>query len=345
MGAVTGKGFADLVREQFGVRPTAFVMATLLVANAGLIVSEFAGIGAAAELFGISRWIAIPAMVTAIWLLVARGSYERVEKVFLALALVFLAYPISAVVARPDSRDVARHIVRPDFTFDARYLTLLIALVGTTITPYMQLFMQSATAEKGSEPDAVRADAYGGAIFSNIVSITIIVATGATLFAEGIRVQTADDAARALEPLVGRAAPYLFGGGLFGASVLAAAVLPIATAYTVTEAFGFEKGVSRSFREAPVFHGLFLGLLVVGAVGAVIPGLNVIDLLVGTQVLNGVVLPVVLIAILLLAGSREQMGGHANGPARSVLAWVTVGVVTLLSSSYLLVTIGRLLGV
>lgn len=346
MGAVTGKGFADLVREQFGVRPTAFVMATLLIANAGLVVSEFAGIGAAAELFGISRYVAVPPMALLVWGLIVRGSYARVERIFLALTLVFLAYPIAAVLARPDWADVARSTARPSIRLDARYLTLFVAMVGTTITPYMQLYLQSAVAEKGarSDPKAARLDAYGGAIFSNLIAALIIVATGATLFADGIRVETAGDAARALRPLAGPAAPLIFGADLFAASTLAAAVLPLATAYTVTEAFGFEKGVSRTFREAPIFLGLFTGLIVFGAVVALIPGLNVVDLLVSTQVLNGLVLPVVLVSIVRLANDPDVMGRHTNGRFYNLLSWATVGFVSLLSTLYLGVTVLGLLG-
>ncbi len=347
MGAVTGKGFADLVREQFGIRSTAFVMATLVVANAGLIVSEFAGIGAASELFGVPRWVAIPPMAILLWALIQRGSYARVERAFLWLSLVFLAYPVAAVLSHPDWSAVGRDLVLPSVQLNSRYLTLFIAMVGTTITPYMQLYLQSAVAEKGGrvDPAEARLDAYGGAIFSNTIAGLIIVATGATLFIAGQSVQTADDAARALEPLAGRAAPYLFGAGLFGASTLAAAVLPLATAYTVTEAFGFERGVSRTFREAPVFLGLFTGLLVVGAAVALLPGLKVIDLLVSTQVLNGLVLPVVLFSIVRLVNNRDVMARYTNGRVYNWLAWATVVFVAALSTLYLVITVLQLIGV
>ncbi len=346
MGAVTGKGFSDLVREQFGVRITALVMGTLLIANAGLVVSEFAGIAAAAELFGISRYLAVPVVAALLWLLIVRGSYAGVEKIFLGLTLVFLAYPIAAVLSDPDWSDVARHMVWPDFQFSARRLTLLVAMIGTTITPYMQLYLQSAVAEKSSrtDPREARIDAYAGAIFSNFIAASIIIATGATLFVQGVGVESAKDAAEALEPIVGSAAPYIFGAGLFGASILAAAVLPLATAYTVTEAFGFEKGISRSIREAPVFHGLFGGLIVLGAIAALIPGLNIIDLLVSTQLLNGLVLPVVLVAIVLLVNDRVVMGSHTNSRAYNIVSWTTVIVVATLSTVFLGMTIAELLG-
>ena len=347
MGAVTGKGFADLVRENLGLRTTAFVMLTLLVANAGLVVSEFAGIGAAAELFGVPKQLAIPPMALLVWWLVIRGSYPRVEKVFLAMTLLFFAYPLAAFLARPDWAEVGRELSRPSLQWDADYITLFIALVGTTITPYMQLYIQSAVAEKDvrSTPAAARLDAYAGAIFSNLIAASIIIATGATLYVAGTEIASAADAARALEPLAGPYARIVFGIGLFGASALAAAVLPLATSYTVTEAFGFEKGVSRTFREAPVFLGLFSGLIGVGAAVAMLPGLDVLRLLIFTQVLNGLLLPVVLVAILRLVNNRQIMGEQVNGWFYNLVAWATVVGVVLLSTIYLAMTLLGLLGV
>ncbi|MGI8474791.1 MAG: Nramp family divalent metal transporter [Thermomicrobiales bacterium] len=346
MGVVTGKGFSDLVREQFGVRPTAFVMATLVIANLGLVVSEFSGIGAAAELFGVSRYLAIPVAAVGLWGLILRGSYARVEKLFLLLTFVFFSYPIAAILAHPGWGAVLSDTLRPRVQFSVRYLTLFIAMVGTTITPYMQLYLQSAVGEKTGRVSVgeARADAYGGAVFSNVIAYLIIVATGATLFVSGETINTADDAARALRPFAGSAAPYIFGAGLFGASVLAAAVLPLATAYTVSEAFGFEKGVSHSFSEAPVFLGLFTALLGIGAAVAMVPGLNVIRLLVATQVVNGLVLPVVLVAIVLLINNPDIMGRHRNSRVYNVVSWVTVVFVVTLSTVYLAVTLLGLAG-
>jgi len=347
MGAATGKGFAELVRERFGIRPTAFVMATLVIANAGLVVSEFAGIGAAAELFGISRYVAVPPMAILLWWLVTHGSYRRVEKVFLGLTLAFIAYPIAAFLGAPHWGVVGRQVVQPSLHLSANYLTLFIALVGTTITPYMQLYIQSAVAERGPNSDirGAKIDAYAGSIVSDLVAGFIIIATGATLFVAGLHVTTAADAARALEPLAGSYAKVIFGLGLFGASMLAAGVLPLATAYSVTEAFGFEKGVSRTFREAPIFLGLFTGLIAVGAAIALIPGINVIKLLVTTQVINGLLLPVILVAILLLVNDREIMGRHVNGRIYNVISWVTVAAVVLLSTVYLLITMLGFFGI
>jgi Mn2+/Fe2+ NRAMP family transporter len=347
MGAVTGKGFAELVRENLGIRATAFVVLTLVIANGGLIVSEFVGIGAAAELFGLSRYVVVPPMAVLLWWLVTRGSYGRVERVFLAMTLVFFAYPVAALLARPDWGNVGRQLIRPSFTFSADYFTLFIALVGTTVTPYMQLYFQSATAERGRGVNLrnVRIDAYSGALFSDLIAGFIIVATGATLFVAGQQIATAADAARALEPLAGPRASLIFGIGLFGASMLAGAVLPLATAYTVTEAFGLEKGVSRTFREAPAFIGLFTGLIVFGAVVALLPGIDVIQLLLVTQILNGLLLPVVLISILRIINDPEVMGEHTNSRVYNVLAWTTVAFVVLLSTVYLILTILGFFGI
>jgi Mn2+/Fe2+ NRAMP family transporter len=347
MGAVTGKGLTELVRENLGVRMATFVVLALVVANAGLVVSEFAGIGAAVELFGLSRYAIVPPMALLLWWLVTRGSYARVEKAFLAMTFVFFAYPIAAVLAHPDWGEVGRQLVRPSFQLNADYVTLFIAMVGTTITPYMQLYFQSSTAERGRTTRLrdVRLDAYTGSIFADLISGFIIVATGATLFVAGQRVETAADVARALEPLAGRYAGAVFGIGLFGASMLAGAVLPLATAYTVTEAFGLEKGVSRTFREAPAFVGLFSGLIAVGAAVALIPGINVIQLLLVTQILNGLLLPIVLIAILRLVNDPEVMGAHTNSRVYNLIAWVTVAFVVLLSTIYLAITVLGLFGI
>ncbi len=347
MGAVTGKGFAELVRERLGVRVTAFVMATLLIANTGLVVSEFAGIGAASDLLGVPRYLVVPVMAFLLWWLILRGSYPRVEKVFLAMTLVFFSYPIAAIMAHPDWGAVGRQIIQPSVQLNANYITLFIALVGTTITPYMQVYLQSAIVERGGQQDltAIRADAYTGAIFGDLISGFIIIATGATLFQAGVKVETAADAALALRPLAGQYAALLFSVGLFGAAMLAAAVLPLATAYPITEAFGLEKGISRSFREAPAFHGLFTGMILIGTVIALLPGLNVIKLLISTQVLNGLLLPVELIAMLRIVNDREVMGRHTNGRLYNLIAWLTVIVVIALSTIYLAITLLGLFGI
>jgi Mn2+/Fe2+ NRAMP family transporter len=342
MGAVTGKGLADLIRERFGVRWTAFVMLALLIANGGVTVSEFVGIAAATELFGVPRFFSVPIAAAAVWWLVVKGTYKRVERVFLLMSLVFLGYIVSAFLAHPDWGTIARAVIRPSFSFEGAYLFTLVAVVGTTISPYMQVFVQSSVVDKGvtaEDYQSTRTDVWAGTIFSDVIAFFIIVSTAATLNKYGLRVESAADAAIALKPLAGPYAEKLFAIGLFGASMLAAGVLPLATAYSISEALGFEKGVSRSFREAPIFIGVFTFLIAVGATIAVIPDLPLIRVLLVTQVINGLLLPVILIAVLRLVNNRELMGGHVNGPIYNLAAWLTTIVVTLLSVLFIVVTL------
>jgi Mn2+/Fe2+ NRAMP family transporter len=342
LGAVTGKGFSDLARENFPLRVTALILVTLFVANLGIIMSEFVGIAAAAELFGVSRYIAVPLAAVVIWLLITRGSYGNVEKIFLALSLVFFAYIAAAFLANPDWGEVALAAVTPRPQLDVGYLQLLIALIGTTISPYMQLYVQSSVVEKGVNPDDyryTRFDVIVGTVFAGIVASFIIIATAATLFPRGIAVESAADAALALEPVAGPYARVLFGLGLLGASLLAAGVLPLATTYVMSEALGFERGVSRTWSEAPVFLGLFTGLVVLGAALALIPGLPVIDVLVGVYVLNGLLLPIELFAILSLINNRELMGEHVNNAWFNMLAYAIAIIVSLLSLTLIVTTV------
>ncbi|HET6671402.1 MAG TPA: Nramp family divalent metal transporter, partial [Pyrinomonadaceae bacterium] len=334
MGAVTGKGLADLIRERFGVRWTALVMLALLIANGGVTVSEFVGIAAATELFGIPRFLSVPLAAVSIWWLVVKGSYQRVERVFLLMALVFLGYIASAFLAHPDWTKVASGLLRPSFSFDSAYLFTLVAVVGTTISPYMQVYIQSSVVEKGVTIEnyrRTRIDVWVGTVFAVLIVFFIVLSTAATLNRKGIQVSSAADAASALQPLAGNYAEALFAVGLLGASMLAAGVLPLATAYSVSEALGFEKGVSRSFREAPIFLGIFTFLVAVGAAIAVLPNLPLIKVLLVTQVINGLLLPVILFAVLRLINDKELMGTRVNGPLYNIAAWLTVLVVTLLS--------------
>ena len=342
MGAVTGKGLADLIRERFGVRWTALIMLALLVANAGVTVSEFVGIAAATELFGVSRFITVPLAAIAVWWLVVKGSYKRVERAFLLMSLVFLGYIVSAFLARPDWSAVAVGLVRPEFRLEHAFLFTFVAIIGTTISPYMQVYVQSSVVEKGVTPDdyaKTKIDVWVGTIFAILIVFFIIVSTAATLHKAGIQISTAADAANALRPLAGRYAETLFGIGLFGASMLAAGVLPLATAYSISEALGFEKGVSRSFREAPIFLGTFTFLVAVGAAIAIVPNLPLFRVLLVTQVINGLLLPVVLLAVLRLVNNRELMGSYVNGPLYNIAAWLTAILVTLLSLLFILITL------
>lgn len=342
MGTVTGKGLADLIRERFGVRWTAFVMLALLIANGGVTVSEFVGIAAATELFGVPRFIAVPITAVSIWWLVVKSSYQRVERVFLLMSLVFLGYIVSAFLAKPDWSQVALGLAKPTFSFDHAYLFTLVAVVGTTISPYMQVYVQSSVVEKGVTPEdygRTKMDVWVGTILAILVVFFIVVSTAATLHKHGLHIESAADAARALEPFAGPYAEKLFAVGLFGASMLAAGVLPLATAYSISEALGFEKGVSRSFREAPTFIGVFTFLVAVGAAIAVIPNLPLFRVLLVTQVLNGLLLPIILFAILRLVNDRELMGPYANGPIYNLGAWTTAIIVTAVSLLFALTTL------
>lgn len=342
MGAVTGKGLADLIRERFGVRWTALIMLALLIANGGVTVSEFVGIAAATELFGISRFITVPLAAILIWWLIVKGSYKKVERAFLLMSLVFLGYIVSAFLSGPDWSAVAVGLVKPTFRLEHAFLFTFVAIVGTTISPYMQVYVQSSVVDKGVTTENYRqtkTDVWVGTIFAILIVFFIVVSTAATLHKAGIQVSSAEDAAHALRPLAGRYAQTLFGLGLFGASMLAAGVLPLATAYSISEALGFEKGLSRSFREAPIFLGTFTFLVAVGALIAVIPNLPLIRVLLVTQVINGLLLPVVLFAVLRLVNDRELMGEHVNGTLHNIAAWLTAIVVTILSLAFILISV------
>ncbi len=342
MGAVTGKGLADLIRERFGVRWTALIMLALLIANAGVTVSEFVGIAAASELFNVPHYVSVPLAAILVWFLIVKGSYKKVERVFLLMSLVFLGYIVSAFLSRPDWTAVAVGMVRPEFKLEYAFIFTFVAVIGTTISPYMQVYVQSSVVEKGVTPDdygKTKLDVWVGTIFAILIVFFIIVSTAATLHKAGIQITSAADAAHALRPLAGRYAQTLFGLGLFGASMLAAGVLPLATAYSISEALGFEKGVSRSFREAPIFLGTFTFLVAVGAAIAIVPSLPLIRVLLVTQVINGLLLPIVLFAVLRLVNNREVMGDYVNGPIYNIAAWLTAIVVTILSLLYILITL------
>ena len=335
MGVVTGQGLADLIREQFGVRWTALVMLALLIANTGVIISEFVGIAQASELFGIPRFVTVPLTAGLIWWLVVKGSQKRVERVFLAMSLVFFGYVISAFLAKPDWSEVGKQLVEPNFEFHSGYLFTVMALIGTTITPFMQVFVQSSVVEKGMDEEDLpiaRADAIVGTIFACVIAAFIVISTAATLHVQGItEIDSAATAADSLTPIAGVYAKYLFGIGLFGAAMLAMGVLPLATAYSLSEALGFEKGLSRSFREAPIFLGIFTTLIVLGVIVALIPNIPQIKLLLFTQTVNGVLLPVLLVAIVSLSSNKEIMGEYANGRLFKIFAWFLTFVVSALS--------------
>lgn len=345
LGAHTGEGLMSLIREQFPLRASAFAIVMLLIANLGLVVSEFAGIGAAFEIFGVSRYVSVPIAAVAIWAIVAFGNYRYAERIFLILGLAFIAYPIAAVLAKPDWSEVASNTFIPHMLGTKEFLFLVVALIGTTITPYMQLYQAAAVADSGTGPEEyrmVRIDTMTGAIFANVVSMAIIIATAAAIGGTG-PLSSAKEAAQALEPVAGAGAEILFGVGLLGASALAAAVVPLATSYAVAEAVGVERSVSRTFRQAPLFLGLFTALILIGSIVALLPG-NLISLLLNMQVLNGIITPIILTFILVLANRRSVLGDAANGPRLRVAAAVCVVVIGVLAVVVLVQTVAGWFG-
>ena len=332
LGAFTGEGLVSLIREQFPLRAATGAILCLVIANLGLVVSEFAGIGAAFELFGVSRMISVPIAAVVIWAVVAFGSYRYAERAFLLLGFAFVAYPIAAVLGHPDWSKVATQSFVPHFVASREFILLAVALVGTTITPYMQLYQAAAVADRGLGADdypLIRLDTVVGTIAAEVVSMCIIIATAATIGGTG-PLASATDAAKALEPVVGSSAKVLFGVGLLGASALAAAVVPLSTAYALAEAVGVERSVSRRFRDAKLFMGLFTAQIVIGAAVALAPG-NLITLLVNTQILNGLIAPIFLVFLLILASRRSVLGDHVNGPIFHTVATISVVVVALLA--------------
>ena len=341
MGAVTGKGFAALIRERFGVRPTFFAMLMLLASNAATSVAEFAGIAAAMELFGISRYVAVPVAAVVVWLLVVRGSFRNVEKVLLALSLVFVAYVITAFAARPDWLVVGKALVTPSVQFNPSFFALAVALTGTTIAPWMQFFVQSNIVDKGTsikEWAIAKWDVIAGAIAANFVAIFIIVTTGTVLHPMGIVIDQASQAAIALKPLVGQYATVLFAIGLLSASFLAACVLPLTAGYSICEAFGWEAGVDRKFSEAPAFIGIYTFVIFVGAAIILIPGANLIAVMILSQVINGMMLPFLLIFMMIIINDRRIMGDHVNGRIFNIVAWITIVSAIGLTGALLVMT-------
>jgi Mn2+/Fe2+ NRAMP family transporter len=334
MGVVTGKGFAELIREEFGVRWTAFAMVVLLIANGTVTIAEFAGIAAAGELFDMPRFITVPIMAVVVWLIVVRASYTVAEKIFILLSTALLTYVGAAFLAGPEWGEVGLSLVTPTFLAEASYLATFVALVGTTITPYMLFYLQSSISDKGvrlEDYPAERTDVVLGSLLTTVIAVFIIVSTAATLNANGILVNSAQDAARALEPLAGPHARTLFGLGLFGASMLAASVLPLSTAYAVCGAFGWERGVSRSWSEAPIFNGLYTALIALAAAFVLLPGLPLIQVIVATQFLNGLLLPIVLIFVLRLVNDRDLMGEYTNNRVFNILSYGTTAILILLT--------------
>lgn len=334
MGCATGKGFAALIREQFGVRVSAIAMLALIISNFTVTLSEFAGIASSMELFGIPLQVSVPIAGIATWLLTQSGSYHRVEKILLALSCVFLTYIVSGFISNPDWGLALKDTVIPQFSSDPGYVSLLVANVGTTISPYMLFMVSSNVVEKnlrGSDIPGQHADNVSGVIATEITTWFIVLTTGTVLYPAGVTVNSAADAAQALVPLAGQYASALFAAGLAGASFLAACVLPSITASAVCEAFGWERGVDRSWNEAPAYRAIITGITILSAGIVLIPNVDLFGVMMLAQVINGVLLPVLMVCMVLIANDKRVMGQYANGRVWTALTWFTIVVVIVLT--------------
>lgn len=339
MGVVTGQGLSDLVRERFGVKLTFYLMVLVLLTNFGNVMAEFAGIASAGELFGLPKLVTVPVSGLLVWLLVLKGSYKSVEKVFLVACLFYIAYPITFIILEPDMKQVGKAMLSPKAHFSAPYLAMLIGLVGTTIAPWMQFYQQASVAEKAIHIRDYwysRLDTIIGCIVVNVVAGCIIVVCALTLNRAGVSVEFAADAAKALVPLAGQASAYLFAIGLLNASLFAASILPLSTAYTICEALGWESGVDKSFESAPQFYTLYTAIIILGVLTVLVPGLSLVQIMFWSQVINGLLLPIVLIVILLLVNDRRIMGDYVNSKLYNGVCWASVIVLSAISLAYVL---------
>lgn len=334
MGVVTGKGLSELIREEYGVKSAFFIMLALLVANFGTTIAEFAGWAASMEVFGMTRYITVPFMALSIWFLVIKGSFRIVERVLLVACLLYMGYIISGFLSRPDWLKVATHTFIPTFKWDRDFIMLTIAIIGTTITPWMQFYLQSSIAEKGIKKEQYktsRLDVIIGCSMTDIIAFFIIVTCATTLFPLGIRINDASEAAIALRPLAGEYASTLFAISLANASVLGAIIVPLATAYYICEAMGWEAGVNKTFKEAPQFMGIYTALILISALIILIPKAPLVLLMVLSSVLNGIILPFILIFAVLLVNNRNIMGEYVNSKEYNYIAWGTVVVMISLT--------------
>lgn len=334
MAVVTGKGLADLIRENFGIKLSAFAMITLFIANFGVCVGDFAGVAASLELFGISKYISVPVTAVLVWLLVTKGTYSAAEKVFLAFTLVFFTYIITCFKVKPDWPNVFRALVTPTLEFDKTFILTFIGMIGTTITPYMQFYLQSSVVEKGiklEEYKYEKLDVYLGAVWGDLVSFFIIVCTAVTLYQAHIHIETAEEAASALRPLAGSYATILFAIGLLGASILAVTIIPLSTTYALCESFGLESGLNHKADEAPAFYSIFTLIVFFSAALTLIPKISLVHVMLLTQQIAGVLSPVILIFMVILTNRKDVMGDHVNSRSQNLVIWATVIFIIALS--------------
>jgi Mn2+/Fe2+ NRAMP family transporter len=342
MGIVTGKRLSDLIRENAGVKVTFFIFIGLLLSNIGNTTTEFAGVAGSMEIFGVSKYISVPVTAILVWFLVVKGTYKIAERIFLIFSASLLTYVISALMAKPEWSAIGSAIIRPGIEINTQSLTVIIALVGTTIAPWMQFYMQSSVIEKGLKMKNYKftvIDIVVGCIITVVVAFFIMVACGSTLYPNGIVISEAKDAALSLEPLAGRLASHVFAFGLFVASVFSATILPLATAFYVCEAFGFEAGIDKSWDEAKEFYILYTGILVISSIIILIPNAPLIDISIWSQVLNGILLPVVLVSMILLINNKKIMGNYINKPVQNIIGWGAVGILVVLSAALLILPV------
>src|SRR5512136_227350 len=341
LGVVTGKGLADLIRERMGVRITTLILALLVFVNLANTVSEFAGVAASMEIFGVSKYISVPLAAVAVWFLIVKGSYKIVERVFLVASAIYLAYVASGLIAAPDWGDVGRSLVTPTFHLDVGYVTIFVTIIGTTIAPWMQFYQQSSIVDKGIQIKDYayeRVDVIIGSLFAVFVASFITIACADTIYASGLNIETAKDAAVALGPLAGKYASILFALGLLNASLFSAAILPLSTSYTVCDAFGWENSVSRELKDAPIFFGIYTVFIILGAAIILLPVKSLIQAMLISQTFNGVLLPVILITMLFLIDDKRLMGKYANGRVFNILAWITAIALIVLAAILIVVT-------
>ncbi len=344
MGVVTGKGLADLIRENFGVKITFFLFVGLLIADIGNTATEFAGIAGSLNIFGVSKYISVPICAFLVWILVVKGDYKTSEKIFLIFSVFLLSYVVSAIMAKPDWQEIGVAIFDPKVTMDQNYVLMVLGIIGTTIAPWMLFYMQSAVIEKGLRIKHYKflvTDVFIGSILTIVVAFFIIVACGATLNKNGVNITEARDAAVALKPFAGALASHVFAFGLFIASIFSAIILPLATSFYVCEAFGFEAGIDKKLKEAPAFYALFAAILTISAGIILIPNAPLITITIWSQVLNGVLLPVVLICMMLIVNDKEIMKEHVNGRSDNIIGWGTIVILMILTAILTLLPLVR----
>lgn len=329
MGIVTGKGLADLIREYAGVKITFFIFVGLLIADIGNTTTEFAGVAGSMQVFDVSKYISVPISAVLVWWMVVKGTYKFSERVFLLFSAFLLVYVVSALLGKPHWHEIGQAVIKPDIKFTKDYLVIVIGIIGTTIAPWMQFYMQSAVIEKGlkiTDYKYTLADVIIGSVITVVVAFFIIVACASTLHVKGIVINEAKDAAFALKPLAGNLASATFAFGLFIASIFSATILPVATAFYVCEAFGFEAGIDKKWKDAPQFYWLFTSIIIIGAAIILIPNAPLILITLWSQVANGVLLPVVLICMILIVNNKEVMGEYVNKPMQNIFGWFTIVV-------------------